>query len=58
MAVAEFVDKVHAICVKCGDPALHSHRLSQSDKLVELGEKDIYEPLCRHCFNKKNREIE
>ncbi len=52
MAVADYVDKVHAICVKCGDPALHSHRLSASDKLVELGEKDIYEPLCRHCFNK------
>ena len=52
MAVAEYVDKVHAICVRCGDPALHSHRLSASDRLVELGEKDIYEPLCRHCFNK------
>ncbi len=56
MAVADFVDKVHAICVKCGDPALHSHRLSASDKLVELGEKDIYEPLCRHCFNKAMAE--
>ena len=52
MAVAEYVDKVHAICVRCGDPALYSHRLSSSDRLVELGEKDIYEPLCRHCFNK------
>lgn len=52
MAVAEHVDKVHAICVKCGDPALHSHRISESDKLVELGEMDKYEPLCRHCFNK------
>lgn len=51
MAVAEYVTKVHAICVKCGDPANHSHRLSDSDKLVELGEKDIYEPLCRHCFD-------
>ena len=52
MAVAEHVTKVHAICVKCGDPANHSHRLSASNKLVELGEKDIYEPLCRHCFEK------
>lgn len=52
MAVAEYVDKVHAVCVKCGGPALYSHRLSSSSKLVELGEKDIYEPLCRHCFNK------
>lgn len=52
MAVAEYVTKVHAICVHCGDLAQHSHRLSKSDALVELGEKDIYEPICRHCFNK------
>ncbi len=51
MAVAEDVAKVHAICVRCGDLAYVSHRLSKSDKLVELGEKDIYEPICRACFN-------
>lgn len=51
MAVAEYVTKVHAICVHCGDIAHHSHRLSKSNKIVELGEKDIYEPVCRHCFN-------
>ncbi|MCF0178256.1 MAG: thymidine kinase [Bacteroidales bacterium] len=58
MAVAEYVTKVHAICVKCGDPANHSHRLSQSNKLVELGEKDIYEPLCRHCFNNNKTDLQ
>ena len=52
MATAEYVTKVHAICVRCGDIAHHSHRLSKSDRLVELGEKDIYEPVCRHCFKK------
>ncbi len=51
MAVAEDIQKVHAICVKCGSPAQHSHRLSKNDQLVVLGETDIYEPLCRHCFN-------
>lgn len=51
MAIAEDVQKVHAICVKCGSPAQHSHRLSRSSQLVVLGEKDIYEPLCRHCYN-------
>lgn len=51
MAVAEDVQKVHAICVKCGNLANHSHRLTKSHKLVVLGEKDIYEPLCRQCFN-------
>ena len=52
MAVAEDVRKVHAICVKCGSLATYSHRLSKSRDLVLLGEKDIYEPLCRDCFNK------
>ncbi|MBO4263170.1 MAG: thymidine kinase [Bacteroidales bacterium] len=52
MAIAEDVQKVHAICVKCGNLANHSHRLSKSKDLVVLGEKDIYEPLCRACYNK------
>ena len=51
MAIAEDVQKVHAICVRCGSLANHSHRLSASTKLVELGEKDVYEPLCRQCYN-------
>ncbi len=51
MAVAEDIQKVHAICVRCGSPANHSHRLVASDALVVLGEKDEYEPLCRHCYN-------
>lgn len=51
MAIAEDVQKVHAICVKCGGLANHSHRLSSSRRLVVLGEKDVYEPLCRQCYN-------
>ncbi len=51
MAMAEYVTKVHAICMRCGNLAHHSHRLTANDKLVVLGEKDTYEPLCRHCFN-------
>ena len=51
LAVAEDVQKVHAICVRCGALANHSHRLSKSKKLVVLGEKDVYEPLCRNCYN-------
>ena len=56
LAIAEDVQKVHAICVRCGALANHSHRLSESKKLVVLGEKDIYEPLCRDCYNKALRE--
>lgn len=51
MAVAEEVRKVHAICVRCGNLANHSHRLSRNRDLVVLGEKDVYEPLCRRCYN-------
>ena len=56
MAIAEDVQKVHAICVKCGNLANHSHRLSASRKLVVLGEKDVYEPLCRQCYNAAIKE--
>ena len=52
MAVAEDVQKVHAICVRCGSLANYSHRLSKSDDLVLLGEKDVYEPLCLDCYLK------
>ena len=52
MASAEYVTKVHAICVRCGELANHSYRISDLDKLVVLGEKDVYEPLCRRCFGK------
>lgn len=56
VANAEFVTKVHAICMRCGNLAQFSHRLSHSENLVELGEKDIYEPLCRECFNAATKE--
>lgn len=52
MAIADDVQKVHAICMKCGNLAMVSHRLSKSAELVLLGEKDSYEPLCRDCYNK------
>lgn len=55
MAVAEYVTKVHAICVKCGNIAQFSHRLSQKEQLVLLGEKDIYEPVCRGSSSGKNQ---
>lgn len=52
MAVAEYVSKVHAICVRCGNLANYSHRKTSDEKVVVLGEKDIYEPLCRSCYIK------
>jgi len=55
MAVADHITKVHAICVKCGNIAQFSHRLSEKDQIVLLGEKDVYEPLCRGCFREVNK---
>jgi thymidine kinase len=53
LATAEYVTKVHAICMNCGDLAHISHRTVENDKLVVLGEKEAYEPLCRYCYEKK-----
>ena len=50
LATAEYVTKVHAICLKCGSLANHSHRIASGAELVLLGEKTHYEPLCRDCF--------
>ena len=52
LAIAEYVSKVHAICMRCGNLAQYSHRKSKDSQVVLLGEKDIYEPLCRSCYNK------
>jgi thymidine kinase len=51
MAIAEYVDKVHAICMKCGGLAAFSFRLSSVQEKVMLGEKESYEARCRRCFN-------
>jgi len=50
MATAEYVTKVHAICIRCGNLAQYSYRKTQEQKLVMLGETDSYEPLCRSCY--------
>ena len=51
MAVAEYVTKLHAVCVVCGSPANHSQRLSRNDDRVLVGAGDLYEPRCRQCFD-------
>lgn len=52
LAIAEYVTKLHAICMRCGNLAQYSFRKSSEEQVVLLGEKNIYEPLCRECFNK------
>lgn len=48
---ADYVTKVHAICVKCGNIANYSYRKVPNDDQVMLGELDVYEPRCRICYN-------
>ena len=54
LATAEYITKVHAICVHCGNLATHSYRLAQGDEVVLLGEKEQYEPRCRSCYHMGN----
>ncbi len=56
LSIAEYVTKVHAICMRCGSLANYSHRTIHDDKLVVLGETDAYEPLCRKCFTNAQSE--
>ena len=50
---AEYITKVNAICMQCGDPANYSHRISSEKKQVVIGETDKYEALCRKCYQKE-----
>jgi len=55
MAIAEYITKVHAICMRCGNLAHYSYRKNKSDELVLLGEVNEYEPLCRKCYTAANK---
>ncbi|HXB45933.1 MAG TPA: thymidine kinase [Puia sp.] len=52
LARADYITKLHAICVKCGNIANYSYRKSVEDGQILLGEKELYEPRCRDCFYK------
>ena len=51
MAKADYVTKLHAICMKCGNIANYSYRKIPNDDQVLLGAKDLYEPRCRVCYH-------
>jgi thymidine kinase len=51
LSIADFITKVHAICMRCGDIATHSFRLVNNDSKILLGEKESYEPRCRKCYD-------
>jgi thymidine kinase len=56
LAIAEYVTKVHAICADTGNLANHSYRMTASEDVVELGEKDKYIPLSRGAFQARMNE--
>jgi len=51
LSVANFVTKLHAVCMQCGGVASYSYRISNKTDQVVIGEKDHYEARCRSCFN-------
>jgi thymidine kinase len=56
LSIAEYVSKVHAICMRCGNLAQYSFRKSEDEQVVLLGEKNLYEPLCRECYNSESNK--
>ena len=50
LALAEFVDKMHAVCVRCGGTAHYSQRIAGGGEQVQVGDADVYEARCRHCY--------
>lgn len=50
LAKADFITKLHAVCVQCGNMASYSYRKPDEQSSILLGEKDIYEPRCRTCY--------
>jgi thymidine kinase len=52
LSIAEYVTKVHAICVSCGNLAQFSHRTAEEKDQVLVGAVEKYKPLCRACYNK------
>ncbi len=51
LAIADYITKLHAICVQCGNIANISYRKTAQEGQVLIGEKDVYEPRCRVCYH-------
>jgi thymidine kinase len=52
LAMADYITKLHAICVQCGNIANYSYRKVEQKGQVMLGEMESYEPRCRYCYEK------
>ena len=52
LAIADYITKLHAICVVCGNIANISYRKNSEGGQILIGEKEVYEPRCRNCIKK------
>ena len=52
LAVANLVTRLNAICDSCGNSATHTFKKTESQKLIEIGQSDIYEARCKACFER------
>ncbi len=50
LALAEYVDKMHAVCVRCGGPAHYSQRIAGGREQIQVGDTEAYEARCRDCY--------
>jgi thymidine kinase len=50
LALAEYVDKVHAVCMRCGAPAHYSQRVAGGGEQLQVGDTESYEARCRRCY--------
>ena len=50
LALAEYVDKMHAVCMRCGEPAHYSQRTAGGSEQRQVGDTESYEARCRNCF--------
>ena len=58
MAIAEYVDKMHAVCVRCGAAAQYSLRIAAGEQQVLVGDTEAYEARCRRCYNSSSEAEE
>ncbi len=52
LALAEYVDKMHAVCMRCGEPAQYSQRIAGGSEQLQVGDTEAYEARCRNCFER------
>ena len=50
LSLAEYVDKMHAVCVCCGGAAHYSQRIAGGREQIQVGDTDLYEARCRACY--------